>query len=612
MKEVIKLLPDHIANQIAAGEVVQRPASVVKELLENAIDAGATRIDLVMKDAGKALVHVIDNGAGMSSNDARLAFERHATSKISAAEDLFNIRTMGFRGEAMASIAAVAQVTMKTRLHEAELGTEIAIEGSEIRRHEPVLCPKGTSIAVKNLFYNVPARRNFLKTNPVETRHIINEFLRVALAQPEVELHFEHNGTMVYDLPGTDLAGRIGQLFGKNIKEQLIPVGEDTPYVCISGFVGAPDSARKKRGDQYFFVNRRFIKSGYLHHSIARAYESLLPEESHPFYCIFFEIDPAHVDINIHPTKTEIKFDDERTVYQLLHSVIRKGLGEFHSAPIVYADEDQGLVELIQKTPLPPKPREETVATNRYSTGRVIQDTKSSWEQMYPKNSPRDAEKRNQTPNFLFPEAEVETPKEPLRLGDMLGGESFSGLLAQLGQRYIVSQGKEGLVVIDQCHAHQRILFERFRKAGSRAPLSSQQLLFPRTLNFTPMDFSFMREIEEQVRRLGFDLQEFGPNTYILQGVPAAVKGSKAEKFFEEIIAEVRDTGDANAEGKIYERLAKAIAHKSAMQPGKKLSPAEMRTMVDELFQCEQPSVSPWGKPTTYRLNLSDLEQHFR
>ncbi|MEM6270106.1 MAG: DNA mismatch repair endonuclease MutL [Bacteroidota bacterium] len=606
MKEVIKLLPDHIANQIAAGEVVQRPASVVKELLENAIDAGATRVDLLVKDAGKALIQVIDNGCGMSANDARLAFARHATSKITAAEDLFNIRTMGFRGEAMASIAAVAQVTLKTRLHQAELGTEICIEGSDLKKNEPVLCPRGTSVAVKNLFFNVPARRNFLKTNPVETRHIINEFMRVGLAQPELNLRFEHNGNVVYDLEATDLEQRIVQLFGKTLDGALIPVGEDTPYVCISGFVGSPDAARKKRGDQYFFVNRRFIKSGYLHHSMARAFEGLLPEETHPFYCVFFEIDPAHIDINIHPTKTEIKFDDERTVYQLLHSVIRKGLGEYHAAPIVEAEEDQGLVQLIRQTPQLRPPQEETIGTPGPVAGWSAQASKSSWEQLYPKNSPRDQHQRQHTPKFLFPEEET-----PPSLGELKVTEPMTGRLAQLGARYIVSQSRDGLVVIDQCHAHQRILFEKFRKAGTRTPLASQQLLFPRTLDFSPVDFTFMREIEAQVRRLGFDLQEFGPNTYILQGVPTVVKGSKAEKFFEEIIAEVRETGGANAESKLYDRLARAIARKSAMQPGKQLSPGEMRIMVDELFQCEQPATSPWGKPTMYRLNLGDLEQHF-
>ena len=608
---MIKLLPDHIANQIAAGEVVQRPASVVKELVENAVDAGATRIELVIKDAGKALVHVIDNGCGMSSQDARMAFERHATSKISVAEDLFNIRTMGFRGEAMASIAAVAQVAMKTRLHEAELGTEICIEGSEIKKQEPVMTAEGSSVAVKNLFFNVPARRNFLKTNPVETRHIMNEFIRVAIAQPEVAMRFEHNGTVVYDLVSTDLEGRLVQLLGKSVDGKLIPVSEDTPYVRIDGYIGMPDISRKKRGAQSFFVNRRFIKSGYLHHAISRAYEGLMPEGAYPFYCIFFEIDPTNVDINIHPTKTEIKFDDERTVYQLLHSVIRKGLAEQHQAPVIESEEDQGFLRILQQVPRPQTFPEDTIGT-RTELPRTSSPwtNKSDWEQLYPKDSPRDThQKANAAPKFLFPEAAPEIPQQEGLFGQPK--QVLQGILAQLGNRYIVSQGKDGLLVIDQCHAHQRILFEQFRKAGSRAPLASQQLLFPRTLNFTPLDFSFMREIENQVRRLGFDMREFGPNTYILQGVPAVVKGSKAEKFFEEIIAEVRESGDANAGDKLYDRLAKAIAHQSAMQTGKKLGPAEMRTMVDELFLCEQPSISPWGKPTMYRLNLTDLEQHF-
>lgn len=617
MKQLIQLLPDHIANQIAAGEVVQRPASVVKELLENSVDAGASRIELHIKDAGKALIQVIDNGCGMSAMDARMSFERHATSKIRNSEDLFNIRTMGFRGEAMASIAAVAQVQVKTRLHDAELGTEIVIEGSDTKKVEPCMCQMGTSTLVKNLFFNVPARRNFLKSNPVETRHIINEFVRVALAQPEIAMRFDNNGTVVYDLPAAGLEDRLVQLIGKEYDGQLIPVGETTTYVGIQGFVAQPEMCRSKRGEQYFFVNRRFIKSTYLHHAVSSAFDRLIPDGAHPFYCIFFDIAPEHVDINIHPTKTEIKFDDERTVYQLLHSVVRKGIGEHHQMPKIQEEDDEiGLLKLIAQTPLPSAEKTENylnhssvpkTAGNNLS-GKTSQSTSNkSWNDVYPGGYSQNQsnKKREAIPNFLFPE--LPTPIEK----PAAEKTKPSGILAQLGNRYILTQTKDGLIVIDQCFAHQRILYEKMRKASSNTPLASQQLLFPRTLSFSPIDFSFMREIEEDVRQMGFDLQEFGPNTYILQGVPAELKGSKAEKFFEEIITEVRESGGTDVQGRIHDRLAKSIAQKSAIAPGKQMDIQEMKTLADQLFACEQPGHNPAGKPTFYSLSIKDLEQFF-
>lgn len=623
MNQLIQLLPDHIANQIAAGEVVQRPASVVKELLENAVDAGATRIELLIKDAGKALVEVIDNGSGMGAVDARMAFERHATSKIRQADDLFNIRTMGFRGEAMASIAAVAQVQMRTRLHDADLGTELVIEGNEIKRIEPCACAKGTTIWVKNLFYNVPARRNFLKSNPVELRHIINEFIRVALAQPEIAMRFENQGTLVYDLPSAGLEARLIALMGKDYNGQLIPVGEGTPYVSMQGFVAQPALCNRKQGEQFFFVNRRFIKNGYLHHAVKRAYEGLIPEDTQPFYCIFFDIAPAHVDINIHPTKTEIKFDDERTVYQLLASVVRKGIGQHHQAPPTVHEEQDALVQLISQLPLPTQEGSEAYSniSERPATGLLSGKTPASkvgnepkadeWGSSYTQSwqergTPRGKEA---IPNFLFPELAREEPATPpLREP---GPQAAGTFIAQLGNRYIVTQGKDGLVVIDQCLAHQRILFERLRRTDAKAPLASQQLLFPRTLHFSPIDFSFMREVEAEVRQMGFDLNEFGPNTYILHGLPAELKGSKAEKFFEEIIAEVREAGGVDVREKVHDRLAKGIAMKSAMS-ATALDPLEMRTLVEQLFACEQPGHSPAGKPTFYKLGLKDLEQFFQ
>lgn len=611
MEQIIRLLPDNIANQIAAGEVVQRPASVVKELMENSLDAGATSVDLLIKDAGKALIQVIDNGSGMSAADARMAFERHATSKIRESADLFNIRTMGFRGEAMASIAAVAQVTMKTRLEGQELGTEVVIEGSDMKKQQPTTTPQGTIISVKNLFFNVPARRNFLKSNPVETRHVLNEFIRIALAYPEFAFSFNHNGTDIYRLTPTDLPGRIGQLFGDETGEQVFPISEGTPYVTIHGVVGAPDIARKTRGDQFFFVNKRFIKSHYLHHAVTTAYQNLVNAEQHPFYCIFLEIDPSHIDINIHPTKSEIKFDDERTVYGLLHSVVKKGLGDFHRAPVLDW-EDHGMKNLIGKTPPPIEPKTPTVG--QYQRTEKKENFSDAWEKLF--ESPISGEK------FLVEQREPErkpsnvhthhgstTPRQSLFRDETPQDEGF---LVQLHQKYIVLQAKDGLLVIDQHLAHQRILFERMLNAGARPPAACQQLLFPKTLTFSPIEFSYLREIEPKLRHLGFDMREFGTNSYILSGIPADLAGSKVEQYLEEIITEVHHTGDTDASAKIYDALAKSIAQRSAFPSGKKLAPAEMRDIATKLFECDQPGVSPSGKPTYYRLGLAELATHFQ
>lgn len=605
MEQLIRLLPDHIANQIAAGEVVQRPASVVKELMENALDAGAEKVDLVIKDAGKALIQVIDDGCGMSAQDARMAFERHATSKIRESDDLFNIRTMGFRGEALASIAAVAQVSLKTRLHSEELGTEIIIEGSTFKKQQPVMTLPGTVLSVKNLFFNVPARRNFLKTNPVETRHIINEFIRVALAHPEKGFSLSHNGTEVYSLLATDLTGRVSQLFGKDTGENTIEVGESTPYVAISGLIGSPEIAKKTRGDQYFFVNRRFIKSHYLNHAITQAYQQLIPSEHHPFYCIFLEIDPKHIDINIHPTKTEIKFDDERTIYGLLHSVVKKGLGDYHRAPALEW-EDHKMANLIRNTPPPVEKDRPTIGN--YKQRERKENISDAWEKLF--QSPITGDQ------FVVEQRSSETPK-PLNKGpkpSLFKEESLGtdGFLVQMQNRYILMQRKDGLLIIDQNYAHQRILFEQLQTAAARPPASIQQLLFPKTLTFSPVEFSYMREIEPKLKHLGFDMREFGKDSYILSGIPADLAGSKVEQFLEEIISEVHQTGDANAGAKLFGALARSISMRSAVPPGKKLSPAEMQDIAGKLFACEQPGVSPGGKPTYKTVSLGELAQFFQ
>lgn len=599
MQPLIRLLPDHIANQIAAGEVVQRPASVVKELMENAIDAGATQIDALLRDAGKALIQVIDNGSGMSFTDARMCFERHATSKIRDTGDLFRILTMGFRGEAMASIAAVAQVHMRTRLHDDEHGTEIVIEGSDVKRHEAVVCAPGSSISVKNLFYNVPARRNFLKSNPVETRHILAEFTRIALAHPAVSLRLDHNGTNVYQLDATTPEKRIAQLFGEEIGTQMVALGEETSYVSIEGYVGTPDAARKARGEQFFFVNKRFIRSAYLHHAVMTAYKDLLREETFPFYCLFITIDPSHVDVNIHPTKTEIKFDDERTVYSLLHSIIRKGLGRLHQAPELPFSDKQ-MQELIRQTP---KENEEMTLGNFHRSFQQNTPSAKGWEDLF-----REPEKQEQ-------EGGGENLDLPLRQSAALFSNAETtqqdSLLVQLQNQYILTVNRGALLVIDQHLAHERILYERFLNARQKPPLASQQLLFPRSLSFSPADMEIIRELDTQFHHLGFDLKEFGKDRYLLHGLPAGIAETAAEQIFEEVIAESRESGQGRAGEKVFHRIAAAIARRGATASGRRLGQSEMRALVEDLFQCEQPSVSPGGRPTYFTAEFDMLRKFF-
>jgi DNA mismatch repair protein MutL len=595
MQPLIRLLPDHIANQIAAGEVVQRPASVVKELMENAIDAGATQIDVLLRDAGKALIQVIDNGSGMAPDDARMCFERHATSKIREAEDLFRIRTMGFRGEAMASIAAVAQIHMRTRLHDAEHGTEIIIEGSEVKRHEPCVCAPGTSIAVKNLFFNIPARRNFLKSNPVETRHILAEFTRIALAHPGVSLKLEHNSTNVYSLSGTSQSGRIAQLFGDDMGSQMVEVGEETPYLTVRGFVGTPEAARKARGEQFFFCNERFIKSAYLHHAVMAAYKDLLREETFPFYCFFLSIDPSHVDVNIHPTKTEIKFDDERTVYSLLHSVIRKGLSRLHQAPELPFSDLQ-MKELIQRTP----PRQEEMTLGQFHQQfRPQQPSAKGWEELFA------------TPQTQPDESASELPANPVQALFNREESQQDLLLMQIQGQYILTLNRNSLLVIDQQLAHERVLYERFLNARQRPPLASQQLLFPRSLTFSPSDMEIVQELETQFHHLGFDLKPFGKDRYLLHGLPAGIAETASEQIFEEVIAEARESEQGRAGERMFHRIAAAIARRGATAPGKRLGAAEMRALVEDLFQCEEPARSPSGRPTYFTADFEMLRKFF-
>jgi DNA mismatch repair protein MutL len=606
MQNLIQLLPDAIANQIAAGEVVQRPASVVKELLENAVDAQATRIDLLIKNAGKNLIQVTDNGAGMSAQDARMAFERHATSKIRAQDDLFSIRTLGFRGEALASIAAVSQVRLRTRLQAAELGVELDVEASKVKKQEPWAGPGGSSFLVRNLFFNVPARRNFLKSNPVETRHLINEFIRVALPHPEIHLTLQHNDTTVYDLPPGSIEDRIVGLLGEEMQGNLIHVDEATGYATFHGYIGSPKVYRKTRGDQYLFVNGRFIKSNYLNHAITSAFEEFIPADSHPFYCIFLGIDPVHVDINIHPTKTEVKFDDERTLYVLLHGLIKQGLAEAHHAP-EFDFGDSALQQAIYQSGPTPSQGDHTVGKSR-SNSPVIdlppqrqRPRREDWESLYqPPQPPETPEPQDAQPRL---------PITPLQRNDAPDQDSF---LVQYQGRYLLTQYEGNLLIIDQQLAHQRVLFERFLQASQGSQMGSQQLLFPQTLAFRPDDYLLLLEVDELLRQMGFELKEFGKNSLIVYGTPSGVSTSKIRAVFEQIVADVRQTGSSSAPEKRAESIARAVAQRCAIPAHHRLDANERHQLVQDLLRCQVPAFAPNNRPTFKQITEVELEGYFK
>ena len=598
MQSVIKLLPDSIANQIAAGEVVQRPASVVKELLENAVDSGAERIDLLIRDAGKVLIQVADNGCGMSSQDVRMAFERHATSKVLRAEDLFKIQTMGFRGEALAAIAAVSQVRVRSRLWGEELGTELEIEGSSIKRQEACVCPPGTIFQVKNIFFNVPARRNFLKSNPVETRHITNEFIRIALANPQRYFTFRHNNTLVNELPPKNLMERIADIFGRDFDQKLIYVEEITGYVKISGYIGKTNVYRKNRGEQFFFVNNRFIKSNYLNHAIYSAFQDYIPENNHPFYCIFLEIDPKHVDINIHPTKTEVKFDDEKTLYFLLQSIITRALAEAHSAPD-FNFADNSLQQEIYNSPMAsPSEKNLTVSSYSGSTSDTPVPLKSQWDNLYRPPKPPNNPEEEAFDSTLFSTSGPYT------------SENIE-ILNQFQNTYIFVQKEERFYIINQHLAHQRILYEHFLKAIQGKRLPSQQLLFPHTIDLKPSELELLKEVQTLLAQIGFEIKDFGKDSLIIYGTPVEVPHSKIREVFDHILSEMKELGMTRVKEKLHQQLAKTVAKQSSVTSNQKLSKIEMKKIVEDLFVCEVPAHAPNGKPTFKVISAVELEAYF-
>lgn len=606
--DVIRLLSDSIANQIAAGEVVQRPASVVKELMENSIDAKATSIQLIVKDSGKVLIQVIDNGLGMSPTDARMCFERHATSKIKESADLFNIRTMGFRGEALASIAAVAQVELKTKRSDDELATLIKIEGSEVKSQEFIQSPQGTNLAIKNLFFNVPARRNFLKSNPVEMKHIIEEFQRIALAHPEVQFSLFHNEIEIYNLPEAKLSKRIVDVLDKSYRDQLAQCQIDSSFIKINGYVGNPQTAKKARGEQFFFVNKRFIKSSYLHHAVTGAFESTIPQGSHPFYALFIEIDPSHIDINIHPTKTEIKFDDEKAIYAILRSAVKQAIGVYNLTPSIDFEADINIGNFINTLPSNPNFRQDSgksiSAFEREPKSFAEINEKSNrnnWEKLFEGFGPKINQAEDEPQQLIF-SSKVNRMEEIVQLPK--DGTDINAI--QVHFQFIIAQVKSGLMLIDQQSAYERIFYEKYLKEINTHPSASQQLLFPKTVTLTAIDYAMSFEIIDMIRNIGFNVEEFGQNTYLINGVPSQFMDEDEGMLFKSIIEQYK-INENNQKMDKKEALAKTLAKRNATKMSKPLTKPEMSGLINQLFETSMPSVSPDGKPIMSILSLEKI-----
>lgn len=606
----ITLLPDNIANQIAAGEVIQRPASAVKELLENAVDAGATEIKLIITDAGKSLLQVIDNGSGMSETDARMCFERHATSKISTIEDLFHIRTMGFRGEALASIAAVAQVELKTKRNEDQTGTYIEVENSVVKKQEPVAAPNGTSIAMKNLFFNVPARRNFLKSNAAEMRHIVDEFTRVAMSFPHILFTLTANNQQLFHLEAGSLKQRIVQLLGNNYNAKLVSVKEETDYMNIYGFAGKPETAKKTRGDQYFFVNNRFIKSAYLNHAVMSAYQEMIPADSFPMYVLFIDLDPTQVDVNVHPTKQEIKFEDEKIVYAFVQAAIKHALAQFSVTPTLDFELDASIQQLSSiQQPFTEEKKSSAVSgsifkgfTQKHQAHFIEKSGTSElkhWKEFYEDNGKKKMENGEEMPQpQITPLSTFHSPFSP------------ETELTQLLNTYIALPSKNGFLLIHQQAAHERVLYEQLKAASKDKPVATQRSMFPSTLELTPADAVVMEEIIGDLQYLGYTIEPFGKNTYVIQGTPADVEAGN-EKHIIDILLEQYKHFSPEVKFSKREKLIRSLARQQAVKTGVRLTEREMRQLVNDLFACEQPNISPDGNPSYLEFKQEQLERMF-
>ena len=609
MVDIIQLLPDNIANQIAAGEVIQRPASAVKELLENAVDAGATEISLFVNDAGKALIQVIDNGKGMSETDARMAFERHATSKISNIEDLFRIKTMGFRGEALASIAAVAQVELKTKRDEDETGVYVEIENSLVKKQEPIGTPTGTSIAMKNLFFNVPARRNFLKSNPSELRHIIDEFIRVAMAFPEVFFSLTSNGQQVFHLEKGKLKQRIVQILGNNYNAKLVSVQERTDYLDILGFVGKPETAKKTRGDQYLFVNNRFIKSAYLNHAIMSAFADMIPKDSFPMYALFIDLDPGQIDINVHPTKQEIKFEDEKIVYAFVQSAVKHALAQFSITPTLDFELDASIQHLdAVNKPITEQNRSSASSSSLFQTftkknqAHFIENKSelAHWKDFYEKpatDNLKDFTAGQSMPVFEKQDVNSEQPQPHSEL-------------MQLHNAYIVVQNDKGYLLLNQQNAHERILYERFSNAVLGKPIATQQSLFPATIELAPADTIMLTELIPDLKQLGYQLEPFGNNTFVIQGTPADMPQAGESNAIEKLLEQYKHFSNDLKYSK-REKLLRSVSLQQSVKIGTALSQKEMKQLTEDLFLCVTPNATPTGKPTYMSFKKDELDRIF-
>ena len=625
MSDIIQLLPDSVANQIAAGEVIQRPASIIKELVENAVDAGSSEVKIIVKDAGRTLVQIIDNGCGMSETDARMAFERHATSKIREANDLFAIRTMGFRGEALASIAAVAQVELKTRPHEHELGTSIVISGSKVESQEPITCSPGSNFMVKNLFFNVPARRRFLKKNATEMRHIVNEFQRIALANPDIAFSLTHNDQLLFNLTKGKLLQRINDVMGKQSSAQMIPVETETALINIHGFIGKPQIARKTMGDQFFFVNNRFMKSPYLHKAVMVAYENLVPAEHCPPYFLFFDTDPSLIDVNIHPTKTEIKFEDERTIWKIVSAAVRESLGKFNMVPSIDFDQtDEISIPTFRKddpVTIPSvsinpdfNPFEEE-KTRHPSTPRSA-PVSSNWESLYEGfESPEDQNwSDDETETLILPSrGDSEEEIEQQTISSKLSTEKneTGTLYFQIKNKYIITSVKSGIMIIDQRRAHERILFEDFLKNIQAGASVSQQSLFPEEITFNEEDAILLRDIHSDLRIFGFELQEKGKRTFAITGQPSFIRNINAPALIDAILHAFK-SGEVDPENELKEQLATIMAQNACMRPGEFLTQPEMAELINKLFLCSAPNFTPGGKTVFSIIDNEELEKRFR
>ncbi len=628
MSDIIKLLPDHIANQIAAGEVVQRPASVVKELLENSVDAGAQNVRLIVKDAGKTLIQVVDDGIGMSPTDARMCFERHATSKIRTAEDLFSIRTMGFRGEAMASIAAVAQVEMRTRRRETELGTLILIEGSDILNQEFCQSNAGTSISVKNLFFNIPARRNFLKSNNIEMQHILQEFERVALSNPEIFFSLHHNDDKIHYLPKANLRQRIVHLFGNKSNDSLIPIGEETDILTIKGFISKPEFAKKTRGEQFFFVNNRFIKSHYLHHALMTAYEDILPLHLLPLYVIFLELDPSHIDVNVHPTKQEIKFDDEKLIYNYLRVTARHALAQNNVTPSIDFEAETGLIQDIKDTVSLANHSDKTVGQQFSQPNSLFNQSKTDTENKanhsnnssgYQKNSSFLDENNLKNWSKLYESVNQQSSQDTENQAIV---EKISSLVQQpetpqnskqpiqLHQKLILSPIKSGFMLIDQQAAHQRILYEQFlQMLNNQTQVSAQQKLFPQTLNFAAAEAELLKDMLPDLCKMGFDIKEFGKNVFIIHAAPASLSEYPEQELLNSLL--LQQSQNLPLQIETHETIARHFAQQAAIPIGKTLTINEMQTIIDQLFACQSPHKAINGRKTFITIELDEILKRF-